>query len=221
MNKKLVLALIATGAIVGTSFAMYGQGKWQGNWMWQWRTDKTIVDTNNNGITDGQEDWDNDGVINRDDPDYEKSYVNAKDDDSDGIPNSQDEDYVRPQDGSGKPANAGQGRLNVQNRTLTNTSTQTRTMINVPTSAQKYMNQAKVAQYKGLIEQKYKAKLDSFSQERIQTTITKIDTLLEKIINSTVYSNTKKESYTNILVALKASLINRLEDTDIIDNLLN
>jgi len=67
------------------------------------------VDLNNNGIPDGQEDSDDDGILNKDDEDYEKSYENIKDDDGDGIPNKDDEDYEKPLDGSHKPDNVGKG----------------------------------------------------------------------------------------------------------------
>jgi len=52
------------------------------------------------------QDADGDGIPNKDDEDYEKSYVNMKDDDGDGIPNKDDDDYVKPQDGSNKSENA-------------------------------------------------------------------------------------------------------------------
>ncbi|MBN2884326.1 hypothetical protein JXE04_00120 [Patescibacteria group bacterium] len=60
-----------------------------------------MTDTNDNGIPDGQEDFDFDGVLNIDDDDYVKEYVNMQDADGDGIPNKDDDDYVAPQDGTG------------------------------------------------------------------------------------------------------------------------
>jgi len=65
---------------------------------WYARTSHTIVDTNNNWIADWLEDFDWDGILNRDDPDFERTYINMRDDDGDGIPNRLDSDYVRPQD---------------------------------------------------------------------------------------------------------------------------
>jgi tRNA(Phe) wybutosine-synthesizing methylase Tyw3 len=92
---------------------------------------------------------------------------------------------------------------------------------NMNQNVQKYVNQTKVQKYKALIEQKYAAKLDKFSQEKLQKINEKIDTLIEKIANSTKYSETKKETYINLLLALKASILDRLEDnTDVVDSLL-
>ncbi len=73
---------------------------------------QNMVDSNNNGIADGQEDFDGDGILNRDDEDYERNYVNMKDYDGDGIPNKNDEDYKRPLNGSGRPEVVGRGNVN-------------------------------------------------------------------------------------------------------------
>lgn len=69
-----------------------------------------MVDSNDNGISDGQEDFDADGVINKDDTDFAKDYVNMQDTDGDGVSNKEDADYVAPKDGTG--AQAGSTAMN-------------------------------------------------------------------------------------------------------------
>lgn len=111
-----IVTLVALSIVSVATFAWGKQG--QGRWMWQgqgaWQGQRVnaqtqCADTNNNGVCDGQEDWDNDGVINSQDPDFQKQYVNQadrmqdannngipdwqEDFDWDGIPNNQDEDY--------------------------------------------------------------------------------------------------------------------------------
>ena len=85
-----------------------------------------FVDENGDGVNDNAADYDQDGVPNGQDPDYERQshsgesqgrgaqrgqgFVDmdgdglndrALDADGDGIPNGRDDDYVRPEDGSG------------------------------------------------------------------------------------------------------------------------
>ena len=94
-------------------------------------------------------------------------------------------------------------------------------MKNMSQNTKRYVNQAKVQKYKALVEDKYAAKLDWYSQEKLELINEKIDPLIEKIANSTSYSGTKKETYINLLLALKASIIDRLDtDTDMIDDLM-
>jgi hypothetical protein len=71
-----------------------------------------------------------------------------------------------------------------------------------------------IKKYQDFIENKYKSKLDSFSQDKIKTTIEKIDTLLEKIRTDDKYTNRKKRLYHDVLEALKMSLNDRLEQTN-------
>jgi len=94
-------------------------------------------------------------------------------------------------------------------------------MQNMDQNTKKYVNQTKIQKYKVVIEEKYAAKLDWYSQEKLEVINEKIDLLIEKISNSTSYSDTKKETYVNLLLALKASIIDRLDtDTDMIDDLM-
>jgi len=95
-------------------------------------------------------------------------------------------------------------------------------MQNITDNTKKYLDQTKVQKYKSLVESKYSSKLDSYSQEKLEEINTKIDDLVEKIANSTSYSDTKKEVYINLLVALKASILDRInDDTSVVDWLLN
>jgi len=96
------------------------------------------------------------------------------------------------------------------------------TMQNMSQNVRRYVNQEKVQQYKNLIEEKYAAKLDSFSQEKLEEINQKIDELIEKISNSTSYTDTKKEVYINLLLALKESILDRLsaDTTDVVGDLL-
>ncbi len=102
MNKQnitistLILTLMLI-SIAGPLQAYQGEGSGDGS-------KQNMVDANENGIADGQEDFDGDGVLNKDDNDYEKTNTNMNDSDGDGIPNKDDEDYTAPQDGSGTKA---------------------------------------------------------------------------------------------------------------------
>ena len=61
------------------------------NWDWTWnRADTNYTDTNNDGVADGQEDDDNDGIMNKDDDDYDGDNVNMRDDDNDWTSNKDD-----------------------------------------------------------------------------------------------------------------------------------
>ena len=63
--------------------------------------DEYIIDTNNNDYPDAHEDFDGDGILNKDDEDYQKPAVMDRDHDGDGILNKDDEDYISPKDGTG------------------------------------------------------------------------------------------------------------------------
>jgi hypothetical protein len=108
----------------------YKQGMRQGNgsMMQGQKGAHGFIDENGDGFNDNAPDADGDGIPNGMDEDYQgtkmhkghgsKGFVdadgdgindNAMDDDGDGIPNGQDEDFVRPEDGSGRMNNMGQG----------------------------------------------------------------------------------------------------------------
>jgi len=222
-NKILVSILAITAILFTSSVSAMGprNGAWNAN---AWTN---FVDTNNNGIADGQEDWDNDGVLNKDDEDYQKAYVNMRDDDGDGIPNKDDEDYVKPQDGTGNQnrnmrngSNSGamnrawvmngSGAMNGQGN-----------MNRVQSKYTKYVDNAKKARYKNIIQSKYQSKIDSLSTDKLELLLTRIDDLEAKIEASTTYTEDKKESIITILEALKDVVIEKLETEDVnIDDLL-
>ena len=101
----LALALASLGgAVQAAQGEETGNGTGAGN-----QSAGNMIDTNDNGIPDGQEDFDGDGTINKDDSEYVKEYVNMQDADGDGVPNKDDEDYVAPQDGTGNQSGEGAG----------------------------------------------------------------------------------------------------------------
>jgi len=196
-TKKVALTLIATTALLGLGLNSVSAAMWNGQWNGQGRTDRTIVDTNNNGIADGQEDWDNDGILNRDDDDYEKSYTNMRDDDNDGIANKDDEDYVRPQDGTNKPENAGNGNNAWKKMGNSMNSSDT----------------AKKNQYKNAINEKYGTMISQLDQTKLQTISDKVDALL---------LTTTSEETKLVLIALKEIIDEQLVNSDLdIEGLLN
>jgi hypothetical protein len=102
-NKKNVLtvgAIILASVFVAQSSFAQGNGSQMG--AGAQGQGQNIVDNNGNGIADGLEDDDNDGILNRDDSDYVKSYVNMQDTDADGIANKIDTDYAPAADGTGR-----------------------------------------------------------------------------------------------------------------------
>lgn len=81
-----------------------------------------------------------------------------------------------------------------------------------------YANSAKVNRYKNIIMQKYGSKINTFTENKIRKIIDKIDVLISKIESSITLSDTKKETYISILVALKEILEEKLYS---LDNVLN
>lgn len=65
-----------------------------------------MMDENNNGIGDGLEDADGDGIINKEDADFDRKYINMRDADADRTANREDADYVPARDGSGNQVDA-------------------------------------------------------------------------------------------------------------------
>jgi len=79
--------------------------------------------------------------------------------------------------------------------------------------------ETKKAQYKTLLNTKYKAKLDALSDDKLKAILPKIDALEEKVRTSTTYSETKKIQYIALLEALREVIQERVGD-DMIDDLL-
>ncbi len=93
--------LIAISALTAqSSLAQGGDGQGGGGMQGQNRRD-----INKNGIEDGLEDADGDGILNRADDDYAKTNANMRDVDSDGTPNGGDANHMPVQDGSGNQTN--------------------------------------------------------------------------------------------------------------------
>jgi len=120
MNNKtkhtyVVVAILGLIIAVPT-YAMGGNGAGKGNSSGQGQNRGTnFIDENENGIADGQEDFDGDGILNKDDDNYERGYVNMQDTDGDGVANSVDEDYEPARDGSNRPETTGNGQVMKQN----------------------------------------------------------------------------------------------------------
>jgi len=202
---KILVSILAIIAIIFTSSVSAmgprdGSGKNAG-------TNTNFVDTNNNGITDGQEDWDNDGVLNKDDEDYEKSNVNMQDDDGDWIPNKDDEDYVKPQDGTGNQ----KGNAMKKGSGAMNGSWAMDGQGNMNKKQSKYVDNAKKAQYKKAIENKYQNAIDALSTDKLEELLVKIDDMEAKVEASTTYTEEKKESTITVLEALRDVINDRLE----------
>jgi len=89
---KTMAIVLATAIIVTAISSTYAMGNGQGTWS---GSTSNMIDTNYNQIADWQEDFDNDGILNKDDSDYVKTLDNMKDDDLDGVPNKDDSDYEK------------------------------------------------------------------------------------------------------------------------------
>ncbi len=123
----VVIGLIIANPIYAINGNGQGRGQGQGNGQGEGlgragtmdrqnnkKSIENIVDENNNSIPDGQEDFDGDGIINRDDEDYEKEYLNMRDADGDGVANRIDEDYESAKDGTNRPEAVRQNRIQKQ-----------------------------------------------------------------------------------------------------------
>lgn len=190
-NNKNILAVLLIAAILWLNISStYAYG-----WNWQWAWDGTwvnaeeksnFVDTNSNWIADWEEDFDNDWILNKDDEDYEWSNENMNDDDGDGIPNKDDEDYekIEAKDGSNsKSENAWEN---------------------------KNVNSELKAKYKSSFEDKYGSYMEKMSNDQLDTFVSRVDALQEKI-NTWNYSDSTREKYTAALWALREMAVERIE----------
>jgi len=214
MKKLEIVTLVAIAALAGTStFAMWprggqGAGQWQGAWQAQ------CVDSNNNGVCDGQEDFDGDGIPNNQDEDY-KTYQNA------------------PENGqlqSNQYKGANKGGVNAQGVNAPKTGTGS-----MGANAKRNWNMEKVQQAKQVLAQKrnqYAQNLgniapkvdevlakyfDKLSALPVEDQISKLQTLLEKIDAAeekiqSITDEEKKELYTNLLEYLKVAVQEKLVD---------
>ena len=130
---------------------------------------------------------------------------------SDYIKNNCNEDDTKGWNhGQGQNQNRGYGKGNVNKA---QTQAQNR-ITNVSTQAQKYVDNTKVEKYKNLLNIKYSKVLDKLDEEKLRTILPKIDTLIDKIVTSTKYTETKKETYVNLLIAFKEVIEEKLSDID-------
>jgi hypothetical protein len=89
----------------------------------------------------------------------------------------------------------------------------------VQTQAQQYVDSKKLLVFKNYIDKKYSSKIDSFSTEKLQTILTKIDEVEQKILQSTAYSADKKQLYITVLEALKQIIQEKLQNSA--DSIIN
>jgi len=178
MNKKKIYTYVGI-AIVGVmmaapTYAMRGQGIGNGNGQ---KGAQNMIDENGNGIPDGLDDFDGDGIINRDDDDYEKQYLNMQDADDDGVANRIDEDYEPAENGANRPETAGQKQM-IQNRE----QLQNQDVDDMASEVQARVtnrNQNRVAnQNDGMLAEKVRAMVQE--QERLQENITDDIRVLQK-----------------------------------------
>lgn len=207
----LVAVTLVTVLWLSSTYAAQN-GPWDGTWYNATMSDNS-EDTNDNGIADGQEDWDNDGILNKDDEDYEKSYVNMQDDDGDGIPNSEDEDYVRDpaMDGTGNP-DKGDGINNnygwYQSWSV-NTWNAYANKVNTFTQKKSELKAKISNKYTWVVdwlmnsfENKYKNMTLEQIKVKYQALLWNVNQALKNIENSN-YSDDKKEAFRNIFEYIK------------------
>ena len=103
-KKNMMIAIAVLGIVSVTPSIVSAMGPGGGN---SGRMGQNMM--NEDGVPIGLQDDDGDGIINRDDEDFEKPMLNARDNDEDGVPNRLDEDYAPAKDGTGRPDDVPQG----------------------------------------------------------------------------------------------------------------
>ncbi len=138
----------------------------------------------------------------------EEKWVEMQDEDWDGIPNKDDDDYVKTQDGTNKSDNAGNG-WNMNSSSMKGNSDMDRWNA----------NSALKAKYKNSYEDKYGDAISRMSDDQLNTFITKVDDISEKV-NTGDYSDETKEKFNAMLDALREIATDNLDwEDDIIDSL--
>ena len=198
-TNKILAIFIAMSLVAALSLSSASAIGEDSQWAWDgtgnnaW-VNSNIVDADWNGIADGQEDDDNDGILNKNDDDYEKTNENMTDADGDGIPNSEDEDYERD------PSLEGEGNWNMwantwsanwdQVKTLTQRKSEVRAKISTRNAwAVDWLMTAFNNKYKNMNQEEVKAKYELL--------IWKVDVAIEKIEASNL-SEAKKMTYKNL-----------------------
>jgi len=205
MKKLEIVTLVAMFTLAGTAtFAMWprggqGVGQWQGAWQAQ------CVDSDNNGVCDGQEDFDGDGIPNSQDEDY-KTYQNAPEGGQ-----LQSNQYKGANKNGANAQGAGQWQGAWQWNV--NRSQQAKQVL-AQKRNQYAQNLGNIAPKVDNIMTNYFDKLSALPVEdqitKLQTLIDKIDAAEEKI--QAITDEEKKELYTNLLEYLKVAAEEKLVD---------
>lgn len=85
-----------------------------------------------------------------------------------------------------------------------------------------YLNTTKLNVYAGYIKEKYAHKINTFTADKINKVLQKINTLEKQIVSSATYSDEAKRTYITVLEALKRVLQEKMfsDTTSIIDSVL-
>ncbi len=85
-----------------------------------------------------------------------------------------------------------------------------------------YLNTTKLNVYAGYIKEKYAHKINTFTADKINKVLQKINTLEKQIVSSATYSDEAKRTYITVLEALKKVLQEKMssDTTSIIDSVL-
>ena len=193
LSVALLIAMISTIGL--TSVSAYGQGNGQG----QNLTAEERAEMQNMTQEERQ-------------AYMEEKGVEMQDEDGDGIPNKDDDDYVKPQDGTNKSENAGKGKYE-------NTGSGSGSMKGGSDMDRWNGNSALKAKYKNTYEEKYGDAISRMDDDQLNTFITKIDDIAEKVDNGD-YSDETKEKFNAMLDALREIAEENLDSTDdLIDGL--
>ncbi len=136
----------------------------------------------------------------------EEKGIEMQDDDGDGIPNKDDEDYVKTQDGTNKSENAGQGKSE-------NAGSGSGSMNGGSDMSKWNGNSVLKAQYKNTYEEKYGDAISKMTDDQLNTFITKVDDIADKV-NTGDYSDATKDKYNAMLDALREIAEDNLDSTD-------
>jgi len=202
MKNLLIITgiLMAMFATIGSASAMWN---WQGQWLENEKWNSQCLDVNENDICDGQEDDDGDGVLNRDEEDFEKQQNNMNDDDGDGIANKDDEDYEGQVWTGNQNMSNGNGIRN-QDWKLSRKEKKNELKWKM------WRNGSMVEWFiNGYLNKVWKMSQEQ-QQEKLEKLVSNIDVATQKI--ETMPEGEKKELYLNVLEYFQISAEEVLED---------
>lgn len=188
MKKTIFLALATVIGWLLLTTSVMAYNEWTRTWSW---TNSNMIDSNYNWISDWQEDFDNDWILNKDDSDYIKSLENIKDDDNDWIANKDDSDYIKNSSTKSWSWNIKSDRnQELKNKLGKKVST--------------------VESFLSKTEDKYKNLSLEDQKNKYELFIKKIDSAVLKVekLNTT---DEKKESYRDLLEYLKLQTLSKIE----------